>query len=185
MEWPVLIQMRGANVPCTVWEPNFHRFRRHGLASKFSLNLVCLYSQFHCEHHPDLNLSYGERGLLHIYRALDDLFPLLDQEHTFSPLDHKAFMTHVLVPEAACLLIQDDLQISSHAEALALLLRSQKYGQAMFPDRGEDDGIELKRSDVGMRVRLELGRKHMRAGLSQAQREVEEERSVMLRSRFC
>jgi hypothetical protein len=84
-------------------------------------------------------------------------------------------MMRVLVPEAACLLIQDDLQLSSHAKALDILQRSQKYGLAKFPDRGEEDGMEMEKLGIGRRIRLKLGRERMEADLAQAQKEVDDE----------
>lgn len=41
----------------------------------------------------------------------------------------------VLVPEAAALLIEEDMDYT-HEEALVTLRESRQYGLAMFPDRG-------------------------------------------------
>jgi hypothetical protein len=50
-----------------------------------------------------------------------------------APLSHSAFVSQVLVPEAALSLIQQDLQ-QTKEEALATMRESAPYGVALFPD---------------------------------------------------
>lgn len=55
------------------------------------------------------------------------------------PLNVANFVRRVLVPEAASLLIQEDLQISRD-QALKVMKESREYGAAMFPESdGSDD----------------------------------------------
>jgi hypothetical protein len=78
--------------------------------------------------------SYGEQGLLVFFDTLNELFPNLTPEDT-KPLTTRQFFTSVLVPEAAVLLIEQDMDCA-HEEALIILRESRQYGLAMFPDRG-------------------------------------------------
>ncbi|CAE6359115.1 unnamed protein product [Rhizoctonia solani] len=77
---------------------------------------------------------YGEQGLLVFFDTLNELFPNLTPEET-KPLTTRQFFTSVLVPEAAVLLIEQDMDCA-HEEALIILRESRQYGLAMFPDRG-------------------------------------------------
>jgi hypothetical protein len=52
----------------------------------------------------------------------------------------REFFLSVLVPEAAALLIEEDMNCT-HEEALITLRESRQYGQMMFPDRGGLSGL--------------------------------------------
>lgn len=65
---------------------------------------------------------------------MNELFPNLTQEES-KPLTPRQFFMSVLVPEAATLLIEQDMDCT-HEEALITLRDSRQYGLAMFPDRG-------------------------------------------------
>ncbi|CAE6483526.1 unnamed protein product [Rhizoctonia solani] len=77
---------------------------------------------------------YGEQGLLILFDTLNELFPNLTSEEC-RPLSARQFFMSVLVPEAAALLIEQDMDCT-HQEALITLRESRQYGLAMFPDRG-------------------------------------------------
>ncbi|KAB5590832.1 RTC4-like domain containing protein [Ceratobasidium theobromae] len=77
---------------------------------------------------------YGEQGLLVFFDILNELFPNLTSEEC-KPLTTRQFFMSVLVPEAAALLIEEDMDCT-HEEALVTLRESRQYGLAMFPDRG-------------------------------------------------
>ncbi|CAE6418436.1 unnamed protein product [Rhizoctonia solani] len=77
---------------------------------------------------------YGEQGLLVFFDTLNELFPNLTAEES-KPLTTRQFFMSVLVPEAAALLIEQDMDCT-HEEALIILRESRQYGLAMFPDRG-------------------------------------------------
>ncbi|KAJ1306596.1 hypothetical protein OPQ81_007595 [Rhizoctonia solani] len=77
---------------------------------------------------------YGEQGLLVFFDTLNELFPNLTSEEC-KPLTTRQFFTSVLVPEAAALLIKQDMDCT-YEEALTILRESRQYGLAMFPDRG-------------------------------------------------
>jgi hypothetical protein len=81
-----------------------------------------------------LYYSYGEQGLLVFFDTLNELFPNLTSEEC-SPLTTRQFFMSVLVPEAAALLIEQDMDCT-HDEALITLRESRQYGLTMFPDRG-------------------------------------------------
>lgn len=125
--------------------------------------------------------SYGERGLVRITGILGDLFPSLASigsskggTPSFAPFDSTTFISRVLVPETAILLIKDDLGITSDEAACRVLFASQKFGSALFPDRGEDDNIDS--IGVGMRVRLQKGRERYERHISEAERALGTER---------
>lgn len=85
--------------------------------------------------------SYGERGYVLIFKTIGRLFPNLADELCTSKLGHSlapvAFISRVLVPEAARLLIQNDDE-----EALDILIASQPFGAALHPDTDTNDDIE-------------------------------------------
>lgn len=92
-----------------------------------------------------MNYSYGEQGFAVITQVLYDLFPDIPA-NKISPLEMSNYLSLVLVPETALLLIQHDLQNQrddshvSKSEALKVLHKSTKYGLAMFPvGEGEED----------------------------------------------
>ncbi|KZT59479.1 hypothetical protein CALCODRAFT_191653 [Calocera cornea HHB12733] len=80
---------------------------------------------------------YGERGMVVIQHALDSMFADVTMS-CCEPLSVDDFIRQTLVPEAALLLIGEDLRLS-RADALAVLLKSRKYGVAQFPDRDVGD----------------------------------------------
>ncbi|CAE6455961.1 unnamed protein product [Rhizoctonia solani] len=77
---------------------------------------------------------YGEQGFLVFFDILNELFPNLTPKES-KPLTTRQFFMSVLVPEAAALLIEQDMDCT-HEEALVILRESRQYGLAMFPDRG-------------------------------------------------
>lgn len=153
---------------------NSSRLKRRNQASKcFSLFLVSW--RFILIEHCAFASSYGERGFYRISQAMHDLFPGLSNQPSFAPLDVDSFLTRVLVPEAARLLIMDDQKISE-SEALNVLRDSQKYGLAKFPDRGEEDGLD--KLGIGMRVRLKMGQERLEADKAEAEREIAAEKKA-------
>lgn len=104
---------------------------------------------------------------------MNNLFPALTT-HTaaFKPLDSMTFVTAVLVPECALLLIKDDLKLSSDKEALRVLLDSQAFGVAAHPDRGEDDDMQIDEMGSEMRERIERGRERLHKHLDEARETV-------------
>lgn len=74
---------------------------------------------------------------MQIIKIIDQLFPnLADELHCSDldcPLDPIDFISHVLVPEAARMLIKDDLHVSDQ-EVLNILMASQAFGAALHPD---------------------------------------------------
>ncbi|KZP01572.1 hypothetical protein CALVIDRAFT_551954 [Calocera viscosa TUFC12733] len=88
---------------------------------------------------------YGERGMVVIQRALMSMFPDINPSHC-NPLSIDDFVRQALVPEAAILLIREDLELD-RANALAVLLKSRKYGMAQFPER---DAGETQWQDISM-----------------------------------
>lgn len=77
--------------------------------------------------------SYGEQGMVVIHRALQNMFPNIPPS-TCAPLEPSDFILRVLVPEAARILIAQDMGVG-HKEAFEILLASRKYGLSKFPDR--------------------------------------------------
>ena len=61
----------------------------------------------------------------------------------FHPLDHTAFRTKVLLPEASTLLIQQDLPHLDRKSAIRTMQNSQQFGAEMHPseDSIHVDGI--------------------------------------------
>lgn len=77
-----------------------------------------------------------------ITQVLYDLFPVIPFEKT-DPLGFTLYISLVLVPEVALLLIQKDQTLhsgtqTSKEDAMKMLRRSTEYGMAMFPDKGEN-----------------------------------------------
>lgn len=84
--------------------------------------------------------SYGEQDSIIIHQTLYLLFPPDDMPLTsVDPLTLDQFLTRVLVPETAVLLIQTDISLSTKAEALRVLDDSKKYGLAMFPEQAQGE----------------------------------------------
>ncbi|KAG8688931.1 hypothetical protein FRC08_011187 [Ceratobasidium sp. 394] len=83
---------------------------------------------------------YGEQGTLVFFDVLTELFPDLSPEEC-KPLQPREFFLSVLVPEAAALLVEQDMNCT-HEEALVILRESRQYGQMMFPDRGDHLGSD-------------------------------------------
>lgn len=91
---------------------------------------------------------------------MDDMFPSIPN---CAPLEPTDFVLRVLVPEAARLLIMEDMDISAES-ALLVLQDSRKYGMAKFPDAGGDE-------DIGMGIGLKA---RMKVGMERAKKEEEE-----------
>jgi hypothetical protein len=91
------------------------------------------------------------------------MFPHIPPEKT-APLDRSNYFSLVLVPEAALLLIEEDLQKKSDNEgvkvgrtkALKVLRKSHNYGLAMFPFQEGEDGDT---GDIIIRERAKKMRK--------------------------
>jgi hypothetical protein len=141
------------------------------------------------------HVSYGERGLVRITQIVGDLFPSLSPAISsksgtppFAPLDSASFVTRVLVPECARLLIKEDLRLASEEEALRVLFASQTFGAALHPDR--EDDLEMDNIGIEMRVRLKKGKEQHERHISEAERalraydaETEDELDVVNTSR--
>ena len=123
--------------------------------------------------------SYGEQGSIIIHQTLYSLFspdtiPLTSVE----PLTPSQFLTRVLVPETAMLLIQEDMHLSTKEETLRVLDESKKYGVAMFPEQAQGDEV----AEIGERLAKERAKERRkileRRGEADAdvKREVERER---------
>ncbi|GJJ11106.1 hypothetical protein Clacol_005337 [Clathrus columnatus] len=94
---------------------------------------------------------YGEQGSIIIQQTLYSVFPVGSiLEEAVEPLTVEQFLSQVLVPETAALLIMEDMNLTSKTEALEVLEGSKKYGIAMFPER-HDDAV----ADVGERLAME------------------------------
>ncbi|KAI0360949.1 hypothetical protein OH77DRAFT_1508140 [Trametes cingulata] len=105
---------------------------------------------------------YGSKGycilfhlLLHIFRPAT--IRGLDACHG---LDSDTFVANVLVPEAATLLIQQDLSLS-RLEAAEKLKESHRYGKTVYPLSDNDPDV-----DHAMRVGRGLGNIHSQAVLA-------------------
>jgi len=138
---------------------------------------------------------YGERGLVRITQIIGDLFPSLSRANlsksgiqSFAPLDSTLFVSRVLVPESACLLIKDDLFLDSEEEAMRVLFASQTFGAAVYPDR--EDELEMDNIGIEMRVRLKKGKERHERHISEAERalgrsDTETEASSISRGAIC
>ena len=109
---------------------------------------------------PNECLSYGEQGSIIIHQTLYSLFPSDDIPLTsVDPLTPDQFLTRVLVPETAVLLIQVDMCLPTKEEALRVLDESKKYGVAMFPEQAQGEeaaevGEQLARERAKERRKL-------------------------------
>ncbi|KAF5378360.1 hypothetical protein D9615_008754 [Tricholomella constricta] len=75
---------------------------------------------------------YGERGYQIIFTALQHRFSFsIDKAH-IHPLSQDTFLREILVPEAAVLIIQEDLHLS-HFQAIETLRASHTFGNTMHP----------------------------------------------------
>ncbi|KAG8739791.1 hypothetical protein FRC10_005174 [Ceratobasidium sp. 414] len=81
----------------------------------------------------------AQLGSLVFFDVLTELFPELSPEEC-RPLQPREFFLSVLVPEAATLLVEQDMNCT-HEQALVILRESRQYGQMMFPDRGDLLGL--------------------------------------------
>ena len=86
--------------------------------------------------------SYGECGYVRIMEIISELFPDLATElrsgKSSRYLDSVTFMSRILVPETARLLIKGDLNVSDE-EAMNILFRSQAFGLALHPELDVED----------------------------------------------
>jgi len=81
------------------------------------------------------------------------------------PFDADFFRSHVLVPEAALLLIREDLstqpkwtkRVVPRGVAFEVLQRSAAYGKAMFAEEDDTDGV----ADQAVRQRASVRRKEI------------------------
>ncbi|KAG8931438.1 hypothetical protein FRC02_002716 [Tulasnella sp. 418] len=86
---------------------------------------------------------YGEQGQMAISVAIDTLFPASTiAPASTSPLLLSDFRRRVLVPEAALLLIQEDMH-AGRDEAMKIMNESRHYGLAMFPVRDTEEDFSL------------------------------------------
>ncbi|PVG03322.1 hypothetical protein CPB86DRAFT_695647 [Serendipita vermifera] len=106
---------------------------------------------------------YGEQGVAIITQVLFDMFPQISAEK-MAPLDRSSYFSLGLVPEAALMLIEEDIkqrssdkgEASFRFEALRILRKSHKYGLAMFPFQEGEDGDT---GDAIIKARLKKMRK--------------------------
>jgi hypothetical protein len=114
-----------------------------------------LFSILNCAH------SYGEQGFVVIHQTLYDLFPPTSiSPDTVSPLTPAEFIQKVLVPEAAVLLISNDLRLG-YDQAVATLRESSRYGVAMFPDTSHNTtGEDIVKQRAETRKK-ELDQEHL------------------------
>src|ERR1700759_4475884 len=85
-----------------------------------------------------------------MFCAMQALFPYV----TNHGLSFVNFTRHVLLPEAAVLLTQDDLQIPRE-NAIEILHMSRRYGMTMHPQDDSKDGKEYFVEVQKMRMRAE------------------------------
>ncbi|KAF8586369.1 hypothetical protein K439DRAFT_1408955 [Ramaria rubella] len=97
---------------------------------------------------------YGEQGSIIIHQTLYTLFPPSDIPDSVEPLTPDQFLTRVLVPETAVLLIQEDMNLSTRGEVLRVLDESKKYGLAMFPEQAQGEDI----AEIGENLAKERAR---------------------------
>ena len=123
--------------------------------------------------------SYGEQGSIIIHQTLYSLFsPDTIPLTSVDPLTPSQFLTRVLVPETAMLLIQEDMHLSTKEETLRVLDESKKYGVAMFPEQAQGDEV----AEIGERLARERAKERRKIlekrGEADAdvKREVERER---------
>lgn len=85
-----------------------------------------------------LSFSYGPHGILAISQAITQLLPHLNKtlDQNVAHLSTPQFLTHVLVPESAILLIMEDNN-SMYKAAESVWHKSAEYGCARFPDIDE------------------------------------------------
>lgn len=119
--------------------------------------------------------SYGEQGAVIILQTLNDLFPHSSIDPTLtSPMRPGEFIQHILVPEVALALIQQDMNVKGK-DAIEIMRDSSAYGTAMFPDINKEDSV----GDKIMRERARVRRQEIKR---EEQREKEEKENRRLGS---
>jgi hypothetical protein len=58
-----------------------------------------------------------------------------------SPLSVDQFFTNVLVPEAALLLIKEDMSLNTREDAIQVMQESKEYGIMMFSEQAQPDDV--------------------------------------------
>jgi hypothetical protein len=107
--------------------------------------------------------SYGEQGSIIIHQSLYSLFPPDGIPPALVlPLTPDQFLTRVLVPETAVLLIQQDMSLTTKRQALRVLDESKKYGLAMFPEQAQSEEVASVGEDLA-RERARTRRKVLEA----------------------
>lgn len=104
------------------------------------------------------------------------------------PFDADFFRSHVLVPEAALLLIREDLsnqpkwmgKVVPRGVAFKVLQKSAAYGKAMFAEEDGTDGV----ADQAVRQRAKVRRKEIeREEQKEAAEQKKRERNTLVRSK--
>ncbi|KIJ55656.1 hypothetical protein M422DRAFT_199977 [Sphaerobolus stellatus SS14] len=92
---------------------------------------------------------YGEQGSYVIHQTLYSIFPQdsIADDNVY-PLSPDQFTTHVLVPESALLLIQEDMNLDDRAAALKIMEESKQFGVSMYPEQAQGDDV----TEVGERL---------------------------------
>ncbi|EKM49051.1 uncharacterized protein PHACADRAFT_214526 [Phanerochaete carnosa HHB-10118-sp] len=117
---------------------------------------------------------YGELGSVIMSQTIYDLFPPVDfPPNSTLPLTPIEFIQHILVPEAALLLLMEDMH-QSRTEALKTLRDSAQYGVAMFPDDHTEGNVA---SEAIVKARAAARRKEI-------ERQDEQDEDVALWSTF-
>ncbi|KAG6848138.1 hypothetical protein H0H93_003063 [Arthromyces matolae] len=86
--------------------------------------------------------SYGERGYQIIHIAIEHVIPqrIVNLSH-IHPLTYRTFLREVLIPEAAILLIREDLKLSK-LDAIRVWKESCTFGNGMHPSDDDCPFIE-------------------------------------------
>ncbi|KAH9851666.1 hypothetical protein C2E23DRAFT_860309 [Lenzites betulinus] len=84
---------------------------------------------------------YGSKGFFLMFFYFLHIFSGLLDDDACRPLDQDQMLASVLVPEAAVLLIQEDLQLTVE-DAMSTFDRSQNFGKILFPAVDDDPDID-------------------------------------------
>jgi hypothetical protein len=66
------------------------------------------------------------------------MFPPQQDSSSFAPFSYQTFINSVLAPEAAILLIKEDLDCH-YGQAFKVWEESKDYGKAVFDDDGDEE----------------------------------------------
>ncbi|PCH44453.1 hypothetical protein WOLCODRAFT_123606, partial [Wolfiporia cocos MD-104 SS10] len=149
---------------CVFWKDVVKRVRKNG--SRQATGIAGQFSNFD-KTQPGY---YGEQGYVIIHQTIYNLFPpsSYDADSTL-PLTPTDFNELVLMPEAALLLIMEDME-QTRGEALKTLRESTEYGVAMFPDEHADGAV-----GAGDQIIIERARRRRKELEEEERMEREEE----------